>query len=188
MMESIVRITAAGFGGSLVGLSLERQSASMPSATRPTIASRQVVGSLPTTWAVSCMIFASLLESTRRASPMTHILDALEASQEDVSSENNRNSNFAMQLSNYQRVALTAVGDMTLGGSVAGFAGAMAASRKRPLVGAVARPMAVWGLGVGMGLGFVTGLCQAGIDVGNLYLEQQEREQRRQNKENAEEQ
>jgi hypothetical protein len=36
----------------------------------------------------------------------------------------------------------------------------------------------MWGLGAGMSLGLMAGLFQAGIDVGNLYLQEQQQLER----------
>jgi hypothetical protein len=160
-LESLARITFAGSGGSLAGLALERNRRQFPqreppnmhhyseAASKgrfPTSPPRPPAANLPLTWAFSCMIFVSVIEVSRRASPMTTLLDAL-------SSADDRTAPF----SKYQRVAIVATGDYAIGGTVAGLATTVA--RKLPML---------WGLRVGLGL--VAGIVQAGVEVGELYL------------------
>jgi len=66
VLESIMRISLAGFGGALVGLSLSRQKQQSPSARpRP----MRVDSTLPMNWAFACAGFCSLVEFSRWASP-----------------------------------------------------------------------------------------------------------------------
>jgi uncharacterized membrane protein len=206
-LESLVRITLAGFGGSVVGRAQQRQqagmvntssSASTSSSTssnnrrrqRPPMAAAQVnqiniLGNQPRTWALSCMIFALILETSRKSSPTTTLLQSVSSMDED----------------SVKHTAITAVGDYTLGGTAAGLVGALAGwtQKARTTLSANAmqlpasilsskagrRPLILWGLGAGMSLGFVAGLFQAGVDVGNIYLKR-EQEQRRQSEQRDE--
>lgn len=62
IMESIMRISLAGFGGALVGLSLSRQK--QQHSRRP----MRVDSTLPINWAFACAGFCSLIELSRHAS------------------------------------------------------------------------------------------------------------------------
>ena len=205
-LESLVRITLAGFGGSVVGRAQQRQQAGMATSSaastststssnnrrrqRPPMAAAQVnqiniLGNQPRTWALSCMIFAIILETTRRSSPTTVLLQSVSSMDED----------------SVKHTAITAVGDYTLGGTAAGLVGALAGwtQKARTTLSANAmqlpasilsskagrRPLILWGLGAGMSLGFVAGIFQAGVDVGNIYLKR-EQEQRRQSEQRDE--
>lgn len=65
IMESIMRISLAGFGGALVGLSLSRR----PHARLP----RRIDSNLPITWAMACGSFCGLIEISRWSSPTSLI-------------------------------------------------------------------------------------------------------------------
>ena len=152
LLESIVRVTLAGFGASLVGLAKERQQ--FPSG-QP----RKPQHNLPLTWAFSAMIFVSVLESCRVMSPTTLLLRQLESSSRQKFDE-------------YSKAVVVAVGDYSLGGSVAGLSGGLAAQRR---TSASLRPPSIaWGLRTGLVLGCVAGVLQAGIDVAILYLLKQQ--------------
>lgn len=163
LMESLVRITFAGSGGSLVGLALQKQTAK---AIQVPSVHRQANKHLPMTWAVSCMLFALLIETSRIVSPTTSLLTA--ASTKEHSWIQNE----------YQTIALTTVGDYMAGGTLAGLAGSIGINRNRR--GPVRPPpvMMSWGLGVGALLGALFGMIQAGIDIGNYYLLEQQNSQR----------
>ena len=138
-----------------------------------------ILGNQPRTWALSCMIFALILETSRRSSPTTTPLQSVSSMDED----------------SVKHTAITGVGDYTLGGTAAGLVGALAGwtQKARTTLSANAmqlpasilsskagrRPLILWGLGAGMSLGFVAGIFQAGVDVGNIYLKR-EQEQRMQ--------
>jgi len=211
-MESLVRITLAGFGGSLVGLAQQRQqpttgtvssssSSAASAADGSNMGSRQgrrrppsaasvanqknSKGNQPRTWALSCMIFGLILETTRRSSPTSALLDLLYPNERNHAILWNRQ---------VRDTAVTAVGDYTLGGTISGLVGALAGwtDRARTTLSANAmqvpagilaskagrRPLIMWGLGAGMSLGLMAGLFQAGIDVGNLYLQEQQQLER----------
>jgi uncharacterized membrane protein len=192
-LESLVRITLAGFGGSVIGRAQQRQQAGMATTSstststssnnrrrqRPPMAAARVnqiniLGNQPRTWALSCMIFALILETSRRSSPTTTLLQSVSSMDED----------------SVKHTAITAVGDYTVGGTVAGLVGALAGwtQKARTTLSANAmqlpasilsskagrRPLVLWGLGAGMSLGFVAGIFQAGVDVGNIYLKREQ--------------
>jgi hypothetical protein len=209
-LESIVRITLAGFGGSVVGLAQQRQqpgtatssasnsttSANNRNRQRPPMAAARVsqmstVGNQPRTWALSCMIFALILETSRRSSPTTAILQSASSSDEESLSFNDR----------MKRKAGTTIGDYAIGGTAAGLVGALAGwtQNARTMLSANAmqipasilsskagrRPLLIWGLGAGMSLGLVAGFFQAGIDGLSMYL-QREQEQSKQSEQRDE--
>lgn len=68
IMESVMRISLAGFGGALVGLSLSRQKQHSTTSGRPRRPVR-VDSTLPMHWAFACAGFCSLIEMSRWASP-----------------------------------------------------------------------------------------------------------------------
>jgi len=188
LLESATRITLASFGGGAVGLALERRQQQTQGTKRPRISPTRG-NQLAKTWAASCMFFALILESSRLASPTSTLLELTKCNVEEE-------TDFKEQM---QLKALTTIGDYSIGGTVAGLAGAMA--RRTPpnsskssdfklklpetMLKLGRRPLIVWGLGTGLSLGLLAGVLQAGIDVGNLYLEkeQQEEELRRQKEE-----
>lgn len=161
--ESMVRVTLAGFGGSAVGLALQRQQqatpAAKPAARRhgpPSPVRPQPTASLPGQWAISCMFFALILESSRIMSPTGLFLSKLD--EEWTPSPMSR--------------ALITIGDYTVGGGVAGLAGALA--RRRDLPTRQGGWM-VFGLGAGLALGLVAGVAQAGLDASTTYLEDRDK-------------
>ncbi|GAX09349.1 hypothetical protein FisN_6Lh281 [Fistulifera solaris] len=167
LMESLVRITFAGSGGSLVGLALQKQQLASTNIPRPVVLVNKNKH-LPMTWAISCMFFAWVMETSRLVSPtssaMTYLLSA--------TGQNSWIQN------DYGKIAVTAVGDSMVGGTVAGLAGVIGMNqyRRRLVVGNVRPPpiMVAWGLGVGALLGALFGTIQAGIDAGNFYLQEQQ--------------
>lgn len=183
--ESCVRVTMAGFAGSLVGLANERQQQSVEVPVEevqseasqrrhgvrsrprrpPRLPIKSASTNLPLTWSVSCMLFAVVLESCRRASP-TDILWEL-ASENEASSDNYSETEKFNE--HVKRRALTSIVDYTLGGTAAGLAGALG-QRRRILRN---RSATRFGLVTGFGLGLLAGTLQAAIDVGNLYLERE---------------
>jgi len=235
LFESLVKVTLAGFGGSLVGLAhrhylqQQQQIDHFPAAddhrhqqqqtrkkdskqrrfrigpprnveaaattTTTSHGARIVVGrssaaaaarsstavsGIPVKWAISCMFFALILETSRTASPATRIVDAV-LRQGDEDSNIGRNppltpshdASSTTQL--LKRRALISTGDYAIGGTVAGFAGALALARNtRPSSYSATRPgLVLWGVGVGMTLGLLAGTVQAGADVGGLWATQQ---------------
>jgi hypothetical protein len=176
--QSLTRVSLAGLGGSIVGMGLEKQQQQLqtnvqplsseisksrhsrshylrsnpPAATgmyRPTIAH----ANLPATWALSCSFFVLILETARRTSPTSLILKHFQQ----------KESAPLHRFSIYQQRALISTGDYALGGMVAGVAATVA--RKMPIR---------WGTGMGLTLGLAAGVVQAGVDVAEMYLRDQE--------------
>ena len=104
-----------------------------------------------------------------------------------------------------QERAATSIGDYAFGGTVAGLSGALAlarnvsAARKGAAAAAgssslpaqvglpppavslshFSRPgLILWGIGAGMALGVAAGIIQAGVDVGNMYIELEQKQQK----------
>lgn len=179
-MESLVRITFAGSGGSLVGLALQKQSSStagiqtMPRPVTTTTIANSNNKHLPVTWAVSCMMFAWFMETTRIVSPTSSFLSYLSSSNQQRYEIRNE----------YKKMVVTAIGDSTVGGTVAGWAGVMGMNHRNHdrRAGKLVRPpiLVAWGLGVGALLGALFGTLQAGIDAGHLYLREQQHLQQQQ--------
>lgn len=97
-LESLMRITLAGFGGALAGISISRRGGglaayhhkttsnvikqSLPSArtqrrqairSAPPVLRPSIDRDLPSAWAVACMAFAGVVEFTRLVSPTTFV-------------------------------------------------------------------------------------------------------------------
>ena len=136
MMESASRITLASVGGGLAGLARMQRTPGQPTH-------------LPRSWALSCTLFALVLESCRWTSPTSRVLTALYGPEDK---------------DRLWRVGVTALGNYGLGGSVAGLAGALGQRGKVPIL---------WGLRIGAGLGVLAGGLQAMIDMGEVYAKQQ---------------
>lgn len=178
MMESVVKITLAGFGGSLVGYAKqEQQKGQSPSGGvlsspqhrrgRPTTMQHQpVAGLLPRQLALSCMVFTLILETCRHTSPTTSLLRLL-----DNSSDNNSLSH----RSPIQERAIKTVGDYTIGGMLAGAVGVLSLRSRTTRF----RQLALFGIGAGLGVGLAAGILQAGVDVSNMYLENAEQNKKR---------
>lgn len=95
VMESSMRITLAGFGGALAGLSFSRRrgpvGAAAAAAARAvgrrapprrrgaSVAAKPYVDTdLPTTWAVACLSFAGIVEFSRIVSPTSLLMETAE--------------------------------------------------------------------------------------------------------------
>lgn len=194
--ESLARITLGGFAGSLTGLGLEKRRqfqqqyagppASFNDIKQATSASNLRLppraaasmnrhphqtnpgANLPYTWALSCMIFLTVLETFRVVSPTSRILESMESSVAPETSPSSFNDIA-------RRTAIKSVGDYTLGGAVAGLAGGLSPRRiPMPSSGSsfrlAHRPLVIWSLLAGTGLGMIAGIFQAGAEVGDLYI------------------
>lgn len=215
--ETMARVSLAGFVGALVGLAKDqhqmqqRRAAAVaprrkkkeetpakkekrPRRRPPQYAPRQSMGGGSSRghqflgmWSLSCMLFAIVLESFRRSSPTSLLLEysydsdssegettksSTEAEAPDATFANEGSSFFPLQkVALAKRHALAALGDYTLGGTVAGLAGAVAQRRRTPVPG-----FTFFGVATGMGLGFLAGTVQAAINIGNLYAEEQQQQ------------
>ena len=143
LMESVMRISIAGFGGALVGMSLSRRPQLQSSASSRRRRPYRADPNLPMTWAMACSAFCTLIEISRWTSPTSLITPS---------------------------PAIQTVGDYTLGGAVAGaaFRGMQVAQRSTAV-----RPSILSGLVPGMVLGFLAGVTQYAANVGEEMLEQE---------------
>jgi hypothetical protein len=151
-LESLVRVTLAALGGAAVGLAQQQQVAPPPPGPRRTAAPLPHVSYPPRAWALSCLTFVLILETSRRTSPVTMMMNAT-----------GRNGSLPP--------ALVTVGDYTVGGLLAGAAGSW--GRRVPRLPAMRQPpRRLWfGMGTGMLLGCGAGLLQAALDASTSYLQ-----------------
>ena len=176
IMESIVRITFCGLGGTIVGLSLEKRLESMKLTTAEGIAaaarrkrgrigsSRQSAFPLSMTWAVSCMVFCSVIEVSRLTSPSTWIVNQVEAI-------NGTPYNFVNSDSKKTKSAIISVADYSIGGSIAGIVCSFGRRMySRNTVAKLHSPRRFSGLLPGLALGVAAGTIQSAIDYGTDRL------------------
>ena len=82
----------------------------------------------------------------------------------------------------YLKTAAVAVGDYTLGGSIAGLAGSLGSQQRQMTLVGMRQPPGMswlgWGFGTGMALGLVAGVCQAAVEIGSHCILEQERQQK----------
>ena len=178
IMESMVRITLAGCGGSIVGLSLEKRlenmrvntTAGLSAAARRRRSPTAAVN-LPVTWGVSCMVFCSIIEVARLTSPSTMVLTQL-GWYEAVAGKSALPG--ADTASNKRHPAPITVADYTIGGLFAGLAGSF--GRQFQMQKSMARihhaPGRFFGVGPGLALGLFAGCVQAATDYGMAIAEQ----------------
>jgi hypothetical protein len=173
VMESVVRVTLAGLGGSMVGLSQEKRLESMrvvtgaaatAAARRKRSPSSQLMN-LPLTWAISCMAFSAIIETSRLTSPSSWIYQNLEAN--GIVTEN-------AGLGTKIKPSAITIADYTIGGAVAGIAGSFGRNthlRKRLPSSMLRGSQRFFGLVPGIALGVVAGTLQVATDLGVAYLE-----------------
>mmetsp|Transcript_3687 Transcript_3687/g.9649 ORF Transcript_3687/g.9649 Transcript_3687/m.9649 type:complete len:208 (+) Transcript_3687:146-769(+) len=178
VMESMTRITFCGLGGTIVGLSLEKRLESLKITTAEGIAvaarrkrgaiasSRRQSLPLPATWAVSCMVFCSIIEASRLASPTTWIatkLDFVPKGTPSSASEGISNDK--------STAAAILVADHSIGGSIAGvvcsFGRRMYSRNSGVKMHSYPR---FSGLLPGLAIGVVAGTVQFGIQYGTDVL------------------
>jgi len=171
IMESLVKITLGGVGGTVIGLSLEKRLEVMKLTTAEGIAAaaRRKRGrvtthqlNLVTTWALSCLVFCTIIETSRLTSPSTWILKQI----------NGRSYGTALDIKIMKAPAIT-VADYSIGGALAGatcsFGRTMYSSRNySPMK--LGRPRKFSGFLSGLALGLTAGSFQAAIDYGTLML------------------
>lgn len=215
--ESSVRVTLAGFAGSLIGLAKERQqhqqypphqssfdtitpeqehkqrrshTASHGRPRRPPLIPIKTASTnLPIMWSISCMMFVVVLESCRWASPTGLLWQKLEMSSAVPSNGEKENLGATDFSHTVARQACTSLCDYAIGGAAAGLAGAVGQRKKYPssLPPMSSLPSIRSGLATGLGLGLLAGIVQAAIDVGNMYLLENEQTKRHAN-DNAQDQ
>ena len=177
IMESMTRITFCGLGGTVVGLSLEKRLESMKITTaegiaaaarrkRGTIASsHQPKFPLPMTWAVSCMVFCSIIEVSRLTSPSTWIVKKLEATKGTPWKFLESGSN------NKSIEAVISVADYAVGGAIAGVVCSF--GRRMYSQNSVAKihsPRRFSGFLPGLAIGIAAGTIQSAIEYGTNLL------------------
>jgi hypothetical protein len=191
LSETCVRVTAAGFFGSLVGLSREYRDQAVvevmtprPRRGPPRAAIRPLSHKLPLSWAISCMTFAAVLESCRWSSPVGWMLEYYDSMHnhtppDDELREKEQHQDNPSLEKQMVTVAITSIGDYAIGGLVAGLAGAV--GHERQIVQlyntggvTVVRPkMKLFGMIMGITLGMIAGCAQAAYDVVELYANRQ---------------
>jgi hypothetical protein len=196
-VESVVRITLAGFGGSMIGLSQERRleslrvvsgAAAAAAARRKRAPVAAPLSNLPVTWAISCMSFCILLETCRNVSPTSWLLNQFLIVDDDVNTGGQPEQDPLQQQQQERgwpyptltglsrkntKSTVRTVGDFTIGGAIAGMVGSFGrnAHLRHRLPSAVFKgPQRFFGLVPGVTLGFAAGLLQASIDIGERYL------------------
>lgn len=187
IMESIARITLAGFGGSIVGLSLEHrlQSMRVTTAAGLSAAARRkrsplAAVNLPITWGISCMVFCSIVEVSRLTSPSSILLRQMgwQKTILDDYYQSSAPSTTALSQKQTPPPPITIV-DYTIGGFFAGLAGSVGRHLSLQRSSAVTRipsPGKYFGVGPGLGLGLLAGCIQAAADYGVGLAEQRLRE------------
>lgn len=172
--ESCVRVTFAGFAGALIGHAKEQQQKQQhtirPIRRAPPRAFQKPRTNLPTTWSVGCMTFVMILETCRRVSPTSWAIDYTQRNYlPDLPGSAAEQDDTELYLAMVQ-----SLGDLGVGGMVAGMAGAVA-QRRRQTPALPTRSLSLLSLtGTGLGLGLLAGLMQGGVDVISLLLERME--------------
>ena len=179
-MDSLMRITMAGFGGAIAGLSISRGrgKALMNSASARKL---YVDPDLPSTWAVACMMFVGVMECSYTWIKPTSRL------QNEVSKILTDDKKDTISVLNSPFTAI--VGDYTIGGLIAGaiFKGSnvrtdlvKVKSKLHPPTTHTIKPLKpgfVAGILPGAVLGFLAGCLQAGIihfqDLAEIELQKQ---------------
>mmetsp|Transcript_973 Transcript_973/g.2087 ORF Transcript_973/g.2087 Transcript_973/m.2087 type:complete len:211 (-) Transcript_973:417-1049(-) len=181
VMESMMRITFCGLGGTIVGLSLEKRLEAMKLTTAEGVAaaarrkrgkiasSNQSSYPLSMTWAVSCMVFCSIMEVSRLTSPTTRIWKQVETMNEAPITffKNDDDSD------SKTRAALISVADYSIGGAVAGVVcsfGRRMYSRNSAM--ALHSPRRLAGFLPGLALGIAAGTIQSAIEYGTEQMKE----------------
>jgi len=190
VMESVVRITLAGLGGSILGLSQEQKlqamrvvtGAAASAAARRKRVNPNTTTNVPLQWAISCMAFCTLIETSRWLCPTQRITEALFYTSD---------SETLLRPSPWMSAAWT-VSDYSIGGGVGGLAASMGRqthlrTQLPPsiLSGSKRR---FFGVVPGLALGFAAGICQAALDGGIAYLERFEYQEAAQGSQKPEQQ
>lgn len=166
LMESIVRISFAGLGGSIIGLGQKGRLESMRVLTgaAATAAARRKRSpapqmNMPLTMALSCMVFCTILETSRLTSPSSSLLESQYLKP-------------PIEESDKLHSAIITVSDFTIGGAMAGLAGSFGKTSQRRLPIAAFRGSGrFFGFLPGVFLGIAAGSVQAAADYGIDYFE-----------------
>lgn len=178
VMESMTRITFCGLGGTIVGLSLEKRLESMKITTAEgvvaaarrkrgkSVASHQPSFPLSATWAISCMVFCSIIEISRLTSPSTWIAKQLEAT---------TGTNLMDDKTNKSIQSAITVSDYSIGGAVAGVVSSFGRRMySRNAVVKLHSPRRFYGLLPGLAIGIAAGTIQTAIEYGTDLLKESE--------------
>ena len=174
MMESVVRVTLAGLGGSIIGLSQEHKLQSMrvvtgaaaSAAARRKRVEVNTTTNVPLQWAVSCMTFCTLIETSRWLCPTRRMTQALFYNSDAET----------LQQSPWITATWT-VSDYGIGGGVGGLAASMGRQthlRSQLPPSILSGSKRFFGVVPGLVLGLAAGVCQAATDGGIAYLERLE--------------
>uniref|UniRef100_A0A7R9WP81 Uncharacterized protein n=1 Tax=Craspedostauros australis TaxID=1486917 RepID=A0A7R9WP81_9STRA len=170
ILESACKVTFAGLGGALVGLSKERGADSSRMVSGKVAAGNARVNrslgvsqvNMPVAWSISCALFVGIIESVHHMSPVTTVVREFQRHQMiPAMDETSATAKSLITLSNYG-----------LGGTLAGLAGSVA--RNVSLRSAVPRHMVprarLWsGLVPGLILGVTAGAVQVTVDLANRF-------------------
>lgn len=178
VMESMTRITFCGLGGTIVGLSLEKRLESMKITTADgvvaaarrkrgkSMSSHQPSSPLSMTWAVSCMVFCSIIEVSRLTSPSTLITKQLEATMGAPWTLDDKSNNKSIKTA-------IIISDYSIGGSIAGVVcsfGRRMYSRNAAVK--MHSPRRFSGLLPGLAIGVAAGTIQSIIEYGANFLKE----------------
>lgn len=177
VMESVVRVTLAGFGGSIVGLSLEKRLESMRVTTAAglTAAARRKrspsanLVNLPLTWGFSCMMFCLIIETCRLTSPATWMSQNVGRVIGVHVQFSNDDKTGTVSLTESMKAPVITVVDYAIGGAVAGLAGSF--GRRMHFRNSIARMQGsrkFFGVLPGITFGIVAGCLQAATDYGTV--------------------
>jgi hypothetical protein len=175
VMESVVRVTLAGFGGSIVGLSMEKRleamrvttAAGLTAAARRKRSPSANLINLPLTWGFSCMIFCMIVDTCRLTSPATRMYqnvggrEGLQVIKDDKTG--------AVPGTEFIYTPAITVVDYAIGGAMAGMAGSF--GRRMHFRNSIARMQGsrkFFGILPGLAFGIVAGCLQAGTDYGTV--------------------
>lgn len=175
IMESMTRITFCGLGGTIVGLSLEKRLESMKLTTAEGVAaaarrkrgkiasSHQASYPLSMTWAVSCMVFCSVIEVSRLTSPCTWIVKQVEGI-------NGKPYSWLAYSKSGTKPAVISIADYSIGGAIAGVVCSFGRRMySRNSVMKLHGPGRIAGFFPGLALGITAGTIQSAIDYGTEW-------------------
>ena len=142
VLESVMKISLAGFGGAIAGLSVSRRRGALGAAAAASGAARSMANpagggrgvrgrpyvdqELPTVWGMACMAFAGIVEFSRLVSPTSMLIQSLRgvvpSSDGDVRTEEigGRSSDSPSGSEWYFTESARTVGDYAVGGALAG--------------------------------------------------------------------
>lgn len=178
-MESFLRISLAGFGGAMVGLSLAKSKSMQTIGTRlPSKLWNAYRDELPAQWAMACILFSTAFELTRAASPMRALYENIFDDDDDAKKNTYdrvaANNPWRPKPVSDARQWIYTVGDYTVAGAMAGMLlrGMPIAKKKH-----VMPPRLGAGLGTGLVLGFLPGILIGSSEWLQSYLKKQQQQE-----------